>query len=167
MVTVIFVHGISVRGADYQHSFEEIRTVFAGRIPGVSLFPCLWGDKFGASLRAKGASIPRYRQTKGSDDRSSEDERLSRWDLLLDDPFVELRLLSLRRAMDSPASDPRGAVPPSQSLDGRIRAYGPSARGARPGAGPVGLKAGRLLGRAAGPTGSPDSVDALVAAGHG
>ena len=64
-MTIIFVHGISVRAAGYEVAFRYIEAMLKSRRPDVKLAPCLWGDSFGAVLKAGGISIPRFAQTKG------------------------------------------------------------------------------------------------------
>jgi len=127
MISVIFVHGISVRRADYRPAFARIQEALDRRTSNVRLVPCLWGDDFGANLRGGGASIPRYRKAKRIEEQPSSLEEQDRWDLLTDDPFLELRLLALRPPATSPEFDPRGTVPPSQLLEERIRSFSPSA----------------------------------------
>src|SRR5262245_40733176 len=123
MVNVIFVHGISVRGADYRTAFELIQNALICRTSDVALVPCLWGDDFGAVRRGGGASSPRYRQTKGIEKQPGLFEEQDRWDLLADDPLLELRLLALRPPTSPEEFDPRGTVPPGQLLDERIRSF--------------------------------------------
>jgi hypothetical protein len=65
MMTVVFVHGINTRGADFNLAFDRIRAALADRCPEVALAPCCWGDDLGATLRGGGQSVPRYDQTKG------------------------------------------------------------------------------------------------------
>ncbi len=84
---------------------------------------CLWGDDLGARLLANGASIPRYRQTKGPEEQREAVEEEDRWEWLAEDALLELRLLALRPAGPPPEFDPRGAKPLSQLLDERIRAF--------------------------------------------
>jgi hypothetical protein len=126
MVSVIFVHGISIRAAEYRTSFKQIQEALKQKNSSVALVPCLWGDAFGAKLRADGASIPRYRQTKGTEDQPSVIEEQDRWELLAEDPLLELRLLALHPPAPPPPFDPRGAQPPSQILRERIRTFKPS-----------------------------------------
>lgn len=53
---------------------------------------CPWGDGFGARLNKKGASIPGFDQSGGSEDSLANAER-ARWALLAQDPLFELKLL--------------------------------------------------------------------------
>src|SRR4051812_42915871 len=80
MVNVIFVHGISVRRADYRVAFARIQEALGRRTSEVTVVPCLWGDEFGAILRGGGASIPRYRETKGIEEEPASFEEQDRWD---------------------------------------------------------------------------------------
>ena len=52
MVNVIFVHGISIRAADYDIYFKRIKAALEKRLPAAVLSPCLWGVEYGARLRA-------------------------------------------------------------------------------------------------------------------
>jgi hypothetical protein len=126
MVSVIFVHGISIRAAEYRISFERIQEALRQRSSNTSLVPCLWGDDFGAKLLANGVSIPRYRQARGIEDHPSAIDEQDRWELLFEDPLLELRLLALRPPAPPPPFDPRGAKLPSQTLRERIRTFKPS-----------------------------------------
>ena len=93
-MTIIFVHGISVRAAGYEVAFRHIEAMLKSRRPDVKLAPCLWGDSFGAVLKAGGISIPWFSQTKGIDEELGQvDEDVARWQCLVIDPLAELRLL--------------------------------------------------------------------------
>jgi hypothetical protein len=128
MVTVVFVHGISIRSEDYKLAFNRIQQALSRAIPGVVMPSCLWGDDLGARLLADGASIPRYRQTRGIEQQPETVQEEDRWEWLAEDALLELRLLALRPAGRPPEFDPRGGKPPSQLLDERIRTFTPSAR---------------------------------------
>jgi hypothetical protein len=127
-MTIIFVHGISVRAAGYEVAFRYIEAMLKSRRPDVKLAPCLWGDSFGAVLKAGGISIPWFSQTKGIDEELGQvDEDVARWQCLVIDPLAELRLWALRPAVVEPF-DPRGRKTSSQILDARIQNLVPSAQ---------------------------------------
>ena len=120
-MTIVFVHGISVRAAGYEVAFRDIEVMLKPRRPEVKLAPCLWGDSFGAALKAGGGSIPRFAQTKGIDEELAQvDEDVAHWQCLITDPLAELRLWALRPAVMEPF-DPRGRKTPRQVLDARVQ----------------------------------------------
>lgn len=125
MIAVIFVHGISVRSAGYERSLSQVKGALE-RNAGVSVLPCLWGDSHGARLLANGASIPRYNQTKGPEGELGELQAEDRWELLSEDPLLELRLLALRPTGPVSEFDPRGSKSPIQQLGERLRTFTPS-----------------------------------------
>src|SRR5262245_11511219 len=110
MATVIFVHGINVRGESYDLTLQLIRDALAQWRPDMVVAPCRWGDDLGARLRGDGKSIPRYDQTRGPAGPEDEPvEEADLWALLDRDPSAELRLLALRPAPPPTPFDPRGA----------------------------------------------------------
>lgn len=90
---VVFVHGTGVREQGWAKSFALVRQRLRGLDSTISVHGCFWGASEGAELRADGASIPDYAETRG-DDPSSADEDLVLWAVLYTDPWYELRLLS-------------------------------------------------------------------------
>jgi len=128
MLTVIFVHGISIRADAYDLTFGRIQAALKRRNAPVNLVRCLWGDEFGASLRSGGAAVPSYRETKGAEDPFPPAEEVDGWRLLAEDPFIELRLLALRPLGDAPEFDPAGSLTAGEGLDRRIRSFSPSQR---------------------------------------
>lgn len=126
MITVVFVHGISIRSADYEVYYSRIQTALRRKLPNVVLARCLWGDELGAKLMAEGASIPRYKQTKTIEDQPDMPPEEQRWELLAQDPLLELHLLALKPPSAPDNFDPRGAKSPGQVLDERIRTFTPS-----------------------------------------
>src|SRR5436309_2846640 len=83
----------------------------------------LWADELGAKLQADGASIPHYRQKKGTEEQPEVFQAEDRWELLAEEPLLELQLLALRPAAPPPEFDPREAKSPSRLLDERIRTF--------------------------------------------
>ncbi|MEU9978889.1 alpha/beta fold hydrolase [Streptomyces sp. NPDC051014] len=61
------------------------------RFRDADVVPCYWGDAFGSSLGAGGASIPGAATTRGTGDPEEADA--AEWLLLLTDPLCELRVL--------------------------------------------------------------------------
>lgn len=100
---IVFVHGTGVREKGYRRSLETIlQRVHASR-PDIAVEGCFWGEEFGARFHAGGISIPDYESTRGVEieaaaapEAFTEEETLGAlWELLLRDPFFELRLLLL------------------------------------------------------------------------
>src|ERR1039458_8557828 len=106
--TVIFVHGIGVRNESYEAAFAQVVQGLRDYCPGTTAARCFWGEEFGASLGARGASIPDFQKTKGltSTQAAEHDEVISFWDMLYDDPLMELRLFALRPGAASPVFAP-------------------------------------------------------------
>jgi hypothetical protein len=99
MHTVLFVHGTGTRDPGYSLMLERVRTSLSGH---ARVEPCYWGEAEGSRLRAGGASIPQYESTRAAfssslravEPEDQEDYEIALWELLLKDPFVELRLLA-------------------------------------------------------------------------
>ena len=98
MTSVLFVHGTGTRDPAYSQALEDVRAGLAGT---ADVQPCYWGEKHGAWLRANGASIPEYPATRDVKELladappdSEEEYQIALWQLLLDDPLAELRLLA-------------------------------------------------------------------------
>ncbi|MBD1848286.1 hypothetical protein H6F89_34050 [Cyanobacteria bacterium FACHB-63] len=118
MTTVIFVHGTGGRKEAYAETLQQMEQALQKRRPDVKLVPCLWGDPLGAKLNAGGASIPTYKESQGGQVPTPEDENVRLWENLYNDPFYEMRLLSLR-----PLQTQRivpGQSTPSQELRSRV-----------------------------------------------
>jgi hypothetical protein len=119
MTALIFIHGISVRAPGYQEAFGQVESALArlAKDHGLVATPrrCLWGDQFGAVLKAGGLSIPHYMQTKGTSDASAVEDESDPWPRLLDDPFLELGILALRpKPAPTGKFDPTGAQTPAE-----------------------------------------------------
>jgi len=111
MTTIVFIHGINVRDADFQQTLEVVRGKLAQHLPGAHLIPCQWGEDLGASLHCEGRSIPTYDTSKDSVSVLPEIEAATLWATLYDDPLFELRLVAhLQSSVDS--------VAPPQTLAG-------------------------------------------------
>ncbi|MEU8951884.1 hypothetical protein [Streptomyces sp. NPDC048489] len=94
----IFVHGTGVRRERFDDLFRWIRGGLDERFPDADVAPCYWGDIFGSSLSAGGASVPGVATTRGADDPGETEA--AEWVLLLTDPFCELRVLSALGSVD-------------------------------------------------------------------
>lgn len=93
MTTVVFVHGINVRHADFQQTCCVVTFQMGRYLPGSELLPCEWGDDFGANLHCQGRSIPTYDTTKDAVSVLPEIETATLWETLYQDPLFEVRLL--------------------------------------------------------------------------
>lgn len=94
MTTIVFIHGINVRDADFQQTWRVLSRTLAQRLPGAGLLACQWGDDLGASLHCEGRSIPTYDTSKDALSVLPEIEAAALWATLHDDPLFELRLLA-------------------------------------------------------------------------
>jgi hypothetical protein len=121
---VVFVHGTGVREEGWAKSFALVRQRLRGLDSATSVHGCFWGTSEGAELRAGGASIPDYAQTR-SDDPSSADEDLALWAVLYTDPWYELRLLS--NWPDDGGELAPGQIPTSVLFSEQIESFVPSA----------------------------------------
>jgi hypothetical protein len=121
---VVFVHGTGVREERWAKSFALVRQRLRRLDPGISVQGCFWGSSEGAELRAGGASIPRYAETR-DDDSASSDEDLALWAVLFTDPWYELRLLS--NWPDDGGELAPGQVPTSVFFSEQVEGFTPSA----------------------------------------
>jgi hypothetical protein len=63
--------------------------------PGLVVESCYWGDTYGATLAAGGASIPAYlSDAPGYTFIDPDEELVGFWDALQDDPLAQLRLMA-------------------------------------------------------------------------
>jgi hypothetical protein len=92
MQSLLFVHGINVRGEAWFRGLELIAQKATKFLPGVEVSGCQWGDTLGAYLHRGGASIPDFEKT-GKAEPAVEDASRGRWFLLSDNPLLELRIL--------------------------------------------------------------------------
>ena len=120
MTTVIFVHGTGGRKRAYAETFWQIERSLQACRSDAKLIPCLWGDTLGAKLNAEGASIPTYKEAKGGQQPTPEEENIRLWKALYEDPFYEMRLLGLR-PLQSQKMIP-GQATPSQVVRQRVEA---------------------------------------------
>lgn len=118
MTSLIFVHGTGGRQDAYATTFEQIEQALSQCRPDVALFPCLWGDDYGAQLNAKGVSIPTH-SASGGQIPAEDDKTVQLWQALYADPFYEIRLLGLR-PLQSQKRVP-GRQTPAQELQSRTQ----------------------------------------------
>lgn len=122
MTSLIFVHGTGGRRSDYAATFHQIEEELRKRRPDVKLYPCLWGEKYGAKLNAGGASIPAYEKLEGGRTLSVEEVEIQLWKKLYEEPFSQMRELGMRiRPRQSPTPGGRQQSP-QQELKGRVEA---------------------------------------------
>ncbi|MBC2904361.1 hypothetical protein [Streptomyces cupreus] len=88
----VFVHGTGVRRERFDELFRLVSAGLLKRFPGAEVEPCYWGDEFGATLSAGGASVPGTTPMAPAD--IDDDPETAEWLLLLTDPFCELRVLA-------------------------------------------------------------------------
>ena len=112
---IIFVHGTGVRQPDYSQSFTVISEQLKKRDNNLRVHECYWGGVYGTTLRAAGASIPpsdmkRALNADLSDAEFSDAEfKLGLWELLYQDPLLELQILHLHLGKEAlPGGKPPG-----------------------------------------------------------
>ncbi|MCX5336790.1 alpha/beta fold hydrolase [Streptomyces sp. NBC_00140] len=88
----IFVHGTGVRRERFDDLFRWVRERLAEHFQDADVEPCYWGETFGTTLAAGGASVPGIANTRGA--FNPEEADTAEWLLLLIDPFCELRVLT-------------------------------------------------------------------------
>jgi hypothetical protein len=121
----IFVHGTGVRQPAYRITLKKIRKHLKKEDKSFPVYECYWGDKCGSKLNEGGKSIPTFdtnRSVGGS--LSEEDYKMGLWNLLYQDPFFELEILSLRESENN--YPPPNQQLPGQGLDKSIRNFTPS-----------------------------------------
>ena len=112
MATLIFVHGTSVRQADYEKSLKAIRTGLsaalaqAGHAP-IEIEGCLWGNACGVRLNAGGKSVPEYDDRGGAGaPKPPNPDQAMLWEMLGYNSLFELYGLSLRDKKVPPKVNP-------------------------------------------------------------
>ena len=123
MTSVLFVHGTGGRTPYLAEPFRRIKRALIERRPDLRVERCLWGDHTGARLNANGNSIPTYRSP--TDESESIDAGVALWGELYQDPYYELRLLTLcppkKRGIEL------GPAPPGELLRQRVDDFAASA----------------------------------------
>ncbi|GHA93848.1 hypothetical protein GCM10010330_54870 [Streptomyces tendae] len=102
-----------MRRERYDDLFRWVREGLEERFQEAEVVPYYWGDTFGSSLGAGGASIPGTATTRGTDDPEEADA--AEWLLLLTDPLCELRVLAALGTTDDGL-----AMPGLQSAGDRV-----------------------------------------------
>ena len=120
MTSVLFVHGTGGRTPYLAEPFRRIKRALLERRPDLRVERCLWGDHTGARLNANGNSIPTYRPRRAND-RDFGETAVALWSELYQDPYYELRLLTL--CPPKKRGIALGAVPPGQLLLDRLTAF--------------------------------------------
>jgi hypothetical protein len=118
MTSLIFVHGTGGREAAYAATFQQIEKTLATRRADVDLYPCLWGDRLGADLKAGGVSIPDYEATAGGQPVIDDPDGILLWEALYKNPLYEITLLGLR-PLQGPKTVP-GRQTPAQEVQDRV-----------------------------------------------
>ena len=123
MTSVLFVHGTGGRTPYLAEPFRRIKRALLERRPDLRVERCLWGDHTGARLNANGNSIPTYRSP--THESESMDAGIALWSELYQDPYYELRLLTLcppkKRGIEL------GAAPTGELLRQRVTDFAASA----------------------------------------
>ena len=122
MTSVLLVHGTGGRTPYLAEPFRRIKRALLERRADLRVERCLWGDHTGARLNANGNSIPTYRST--TDESESIDAGVALWGELYQDPYYELRLLTLcppkKRGIEL------GAAPSGELLRQRVTDFAAS-----------------------------------------
>jgi hypothetical protein len=113
--TLLFIHGTGVRQQAFDAALDIIRGEVAAELPGVTVRPCFWGERFGVRFHHGGRSIPDYDTARGIVDTEPIDYDVTLWARLLEDPYFELRLRLLADVGAAEAGDP---VPGTSALPG-------------------------------------------------
>lgn len=113
MTTLLLVHGTGVRRASYKSTMERITNRLPTIRPSYSIRPCYWGDLHGATLQAKGVSIPEVDQGRTVTD-IDVDPTLALWQMLAIDPLFELGLIA--QSNNDETSLPPNALVPGERL---------------------------------------------------
>ncbi|MBF9071912.1 hypothetical protein [Streptacidiphilus fuscans] len=117
---LIFVHGTGVRRERYEQLSALVFSGLSGRIPDAEVVSCYWGDDFGATLAAGGASIPGFDGTRGAAVGDPLNQATAEWQLLLMDPLCELRVLAELAAADDDGLGMPGVRPLGEEIADRL-----------------------------------------------
>jgi hypothetical protein len=105
MPTVLFIHGINVRGPELDRTLACIEPRLRDAIPEAVLASCKWGDDLGARLNANGNSVPDYDTARAVADLPELSDT-ALWQILYADPLFELRVLGSTRGNKDPGLSP-------------------------------------------------------------
>ncbi|QIJ65316.1 hypothetical protein [Streptomyces sp. JB150] len=124
----IFVHGTGVRRPRFDELFGHVTERLLKRFPDAEVEPCYWGDDFGTTLAADGASVPGMGPADTPAPR--DDPESAEWLLLLTDPYCELGLFAKLDATADTGLFMPGVRSPGEALADRLdklpRALDPS-----------------------------------------
>ena len=120
---IVFVHGTGVREPAYSKTFSIVRQELGKRSKNLRFHKCYWGGAHGSTLNSGGLSIPTSDIKKSlTSDLSNEEYELGLWELLYQDPLIELQILAI-------GSDNNGVsfgANPGDDLDIKFRGFTPS-----------------------------------------
>ncbi|MDJ0569626.1 MAG: hypothetical protein QNJ53_11325 [Pleurocapsa sp. MO_192.B19] len=120
---IVFVHGTGVREPTYSKTFSIVQQELGERGEDLRFHKCYWGGPRGSTLNAGGLSLPKFDEKKSLDsDLSDEEYYLGLWELLYEDPLIELQIL----AISSNTSKVSLGATPGHDLDLKFRGYKPS-----------------------------------------
>ncbi len=137
MTSVVLVHGTGVREPAYTALLDHVTSQIASITSKATVLPCRWGKDHGTELHLGGKSIPDYDLTRALQQIDPADEAALRWDLLNQDPLLELRVLGAQEGpgrmlgADAPADDlaaAAAALTPAGDLEAALGQAGLSAR---------------------------------------
>lgn len=111
----VFVHGTGVREPQFAETFNLVKAKLEQAIAGAGVHPCYWGGTHGSQIRS-GLSIPLYDQSKAIGASDAEQDSLSEWALLYEDPLIELRLLAAQHIPDEDLASGIGQKPSHQYM---------------------------------------------------
>lgn len=122
----VFVHGTGVRSKGFHQLFPLVSKALIRRFPDADVVPCYWGDEYGATLSAGGASIPgsdgTRGDTSGGSDAGAIDQVSAEWFLLVTDPWCELRVLAELPGDGGDGFDAPGVRAAGEQIADRIEA---------------------------------------------
>lgn len=120
---IVFVHGTGVREPTYSKTFSIVQQELSGRSKDLRFHKCYWGGPHGSTLKAGGLSLPKFDEKKSLDsDLSDEEYSLGLWELLDEDPLMELQIL----AISSNTSKVSLGATPGHDLGLKFRGFKPS-----------------------------------------
>ena len=120
---VVFIHGTGVREPVCSKTFNKITNHLRARDRNLSFHKCYWGGSCGTTLNAGGQSIPVENENKALGVNLSDEEYfLGLWELLYQDPLIELQILAIRSGENETVFGSQ----PNNELENRVRALTPS-----------------------------------------
>ena len=117
---IVFVHGTGVREPACSKASNKIVNHLKERDKSLSFHKCYWGGSLGTKLNVGGQSIPVVNTKKTLDTNLSDEEYfLGLWELLYQDPLIELQILAIRAG----ETEAVFGAPPDNELNNRVRAF--------------------------------------------